>query len=99
MVRQKHRAARHRETVMQRDGTSCYYCGKPNLTGRGATLDHLVPLCDGGTNDAENLVLACARCNSQKQSSSLEDYIARRLLALKREKDRLIAVAKLHKLL
>lgn len=99
MVKQKHRATRHRKAVMQRDGTSCYYCGKPNLSGRSATLDHVVPLCNGGTDSVDNLVLACPRCNSQKQSSTLEDYIARRLLALMREKDRLIAVAKLHKLL
>jgi 5-methylcytosine-specific restriction endonuclease McrA len=84
---------------MERDGTSCYYCGKPNLFGRSATLDHVVPVCHGGTHDPDNLVLACPRCNAQKQSSNLEDYIARRLLALRREKDRLVLVAKLHKLL
>jgi 5-methylcytosine-specific restriction endonuclease McrA len=98
MPRQPHRAARHRGAVIERDGTSCYYCGRPKLSGRTATLDHVVPLRHGGADSLDNLVLSCPRCNAQKQSSRLEDYITRRLLALKREKDRLALVAKLHNL-
>lgn len=32
----------------------------------GATLEHIVPRNHGGTNDVENLAVACARCNSEK---------------------------------
>jgi 5-methylcytosine-specific restriction endonuclease McrA len=31
-----------------------------------ATLEHIVPLNHGGTNDLENLALACDECNSEK---------------------------------
>ena len=31
-----------------------------------ATLEHIVPKHHGGTDDLENLALACARCNSEK---------------------------------
>jgi 5-methylcytosine-specific restriction endonuclease McrA len=32
----------------------------------GATLEHIVPKNHGGTDDLENLAVACARCNSEK---------------------------------
>ena len=31
-----------------------------------ATIEHIVPKHDGGTDDIENLALACARCNGSK---------------------------------
>lgn len=32
----------------------------------GATIEHIVPQTHGGTDDLQNLALACARCNSLK---------------------------------
>lgn len=32
----------------------------------GATLEHIVPQCHGGTNDLSNIAVACTRCNSEK---------------------------------
>ncbi|UCH28291.1 MAG: HNH endonuclease [Myxococcales bacterium] len=32
----------------------------------GATIEHIVPKNHGGTDDLENLAIACARCNSEK---------------------------------
>jgi hypothetical protein len=29
-------------------------------------LDHLIPVCEGGSNDLENLVLSCVACNGDK---------------------------------
>ena len=31
-----------------------------------ATLEHIVPKNHGGTDDLDNLAIACARCNSEK---------------------------------
>jgi 5-methylcytosine-specific restriction endonuclease McrA len=31
-----------------------------------ATLEHIFPEAQGGTNDVKNLAVACARCNRQK---------------------------------
>lgn len=38
-----------------------------------AQYDHVVPHSWGGTNDVENLVIACAACNFGKMSYSLEE--------------------------
>lgn len=34
--------------------------------GNWATIDHVVPLSRGGTDDLDNLVLACNVCNARK---------------------------------
>ncbi len=31
-----------------------------------ATLEHIIPQAQGGTNDVKNLAVACARCNREK---------------------------------
>lgn len=32
----------------------------------GATLEHIVPKNHGGSDDVDNLAIACARCNAEK---------------------------------
>jgi 5-methylcytosine-specific restriction endonuclease McrA len=49
----------------------CIHCNAElvvGLDGRtfGATLEHILPRHHGGTDDIENLALACERCNVQK---------------------------------
>jgi hypothetical protein len=53
---------------------ACCYCGcRSELT-----LDHLIPRIKGGTDEADNLVLACRRCNSSKQGRDLLVWAASR---------------------
>jgi 5-methylcytosine-specific restriction endonuclease McrA len=61
---------------------TCAYCGE-----RGAPLqpDHRVPLARGGSNDIENILPACRRCNQRKALLTEEEFRAR----LARERDRL----------
>lgn len=58
-------ARRRPELVLQlqeRDRYACKACGaETNLT-----VDHIVPLSKGGTDDLGNLQFLCARCNSSK---------------------------------
>lgn len=48
----------------------CSYCG-----GSSGTIDHIVPVADGGTNDCWNLTSACLSCNSRKRTRSLLEYL------------------------
>ena len=55
----------------EQDGL-CFLCGQLMILEslcrepRTATIDHLVPLCKGGTWRKDNLVLACYKCNHSK---------------------------------
>jgi 5-methylcytosine-specific restriction endonuclease McrA len=52
-------------TLAVRYGWICNYCGC-SLTIHTATYDHVVPLCRGGNDSEENMVLACGFCNKAK---------------------------------
>jgi 5-methylcytosine-specific restriction endonuclease McrA len=54
------------------EGNICYYCGCV-IKGK-KTIDHKIPVVKGGTNDNENLVLACVHCNTQKNDKTEEEY-------------------------
>lgn len=44
---------------------NCSYCNTP-LTYKTATIDHIIPIYDGGTDKKSNLCLACKQCNRDK---------------------------------
>lgn len=47
----------------------CGYCQSPqHLVMARLEIEHIIPLSKGGTNDEENLWLACPLCNSHKAS-------------------------------
>ncbi|MEQ1604971.1 MAG: HNH endonuclease signature motif containing protein [Pyrinomonadaceae bacterium] len=50
--------------VSHRAGERCEYCMTPESTsGFPFEIDHFVPTSRGGSEDVENLVLACRSCN------------------------------------
>ncbi len=51
----------------------CSYCG-----GVSTTIDHIVPVADGGSDDWENLTPACFSCNRRKWDRSLLLFLAHR---------------------
>jgi len=58
------------ETVARRAENVCEYCRAPESVFNFLfDVDHFVPLSKGGTNDLENLVLACRACNAYKSAS------------------------------
>jgi hypothetical protein len=48
----------------------CYYCRREMHLGM-STLEHITPLSLGGTNDPENLAIACVKCNRQANYRTL----------------------------
>ena len=52
----------NRKLTYIRDNYSCVYCGsKKNLT-----VDHIIPVSRGGSNELSNLMTLCVWCNSKK---------------------------------
>jgi len=52
----------------------CYYCGKLITKKEELTVDHVVPLSKGGENAADNYVISCKPCNSEKANLNPERY-------------------------
>lgn len=55
-------------------GGECAYCGKTMRKGERLTRDHLVPLSKGGTTTQDNIVPACAACNSTKGATEWHEW-------------------------
>lgn len=54
--------------IYKRDDNKCQYCGST----RHLTIDHVIPKSKGGTEDWDNLVVACSSCNTKKGDKLLE---------------------------
>lgn len=65
-----------RLAIYLRDGFLCSYCGTDLHDAKPAevTLDHFVPWCAGGSNEATNLITACRKCNSGRGAKSVKSY-------------------------
>jgi hypothetical protein len=63
--------------VYERDCCTCVYCGFSGINNfnawRQLAIDHLIPTCRGGTNNHDNKVVACHRCNTLKGSYDPSD--------------------------
>ncbi len=62
--------SKHFKEVFQRDHYRCVYCGRDMMVDFETFMtiqeDHLVPLSKGGKDVPDNVVIACAVCNSLK---------------------------------
>ncbi len=45
----------------------CWVCGA-HVLPEEATLEHIQPLCEGGSSHVENLAISHARCNHQRHA-------------------------------
>jgi len=68
---------RNRQVAIDRQRGLCLDCGcvcaeyadgKWKTSRHGGEVDHVKPLCEGGTNDAENLALRCKSCHGKAEA-------------------------------
>ena len=70
-----------RRLLVRRDGRKCQLCGKELFFGDAAftrkrmveagdspTIDHIIPLSEGGSDGLDNLRLTCPPCNHHRDS-------------------------------
>lgn len=71
MTERKSISKKYRFEVFKRDDFSCQYCGRmpPTVT---LEVDHILPVCEKGSDDKYNLITACFDCNRGKGGSLLE---------------------------
>lgn len=67
--------------LYKRDHGKCYICGKHLILNDkynrpdAPTIEHVVPICKGGTHTWDNVRLACRACNNAKGTKLLKEYI------------------------
>ena len=75
--------------IFERDKFSCLYCGASSITHHvKLTVDHIVPISNGGTDIAENLVTACNDCNIQKHDKVMSKTNIDKLLEYTRNENK-----------
>lgn len=72
-----------RYAIYKRDGFMCLACGHNVLSD--LTLDHIIPQCLGGKNNARNLQTLCVLCNGLK-GSKIINYREKPVYGLKPQK-------------
>lgn len=95
MARRKKREstkAQIRDKILAKQNHRCYYCNDP-FKGSGdkikaPTIEHLTKQAEGGTDDLENIVLACKECNSHRGDYSPEEWkrICKNFIKTKRKR-------------
>lgn len=58
-------------SLLQRESHSCAIC-KRKIQKSNMTIDHIIPLSQGGHNDIVNLQTVCEKCNLRKKNQSKE---------------------------
>ena len=65
-----------RKYVFERDKNQCQSCGK-QYGETSLTIDHIIPLSRGGSNDISNLQTLCFSCN-RKKSDKIDKLFRRK---------------------
>lgn len=81
-----------RYEILALQNNRCIYCNRRFTNEIRYTADHLLPVADGGTNWALNIVMACSRCNLRRSDIPFRTYC--RLLSPKQNQRILIHLAK-----
>lgn len=72
-----------RTSLAERQNHRCCYCGERTCAfgpkKRRPTLEHVVRKADGGTDDLDNLAMACADCNERRGDVDAYQYVIPRV--------------------
>ncbi|HOT61177.1 MAG TPA: HNH endonuclease [Candidatus Dojkabacteria bacterium] len=76
-VDKEHMTKRFEDAVLQRlkeQDYKCLYCGKD--IEDDFSIDHIIPLSRGGTNEPDNIDLVCKDCNTRKSTRTKSEYLS-----------------------
>ena len=66
-IRKSRRETLWRMSFKKNDGVvRCFVCGEQITKESYATLEHILPVSKGGTDDMNNLALSHAKCNQKR---------------------------------
>lgn len=59
---------KEKKIMLEKSNGRCAHCGTPISLSEDFTVEHVIPLSKGGTNDISNLVGLCSKCNKEKSN-------------------------------
>ena len=59
---------KEKKIMLEKSNGRCAHCGAPISLSEDFTVEHVIPLSKGGTNDISNLVGLCSKCNKEKSN-------------------------------
>lgn len=62
-----------RKMIYEKSGGVCTHCGK-HISYQKATIDHVIPLYRGGSNELTNMVTLCWECNQAKDTKIIQAF-------------------------
>lgn len=62
-------SAGKRKFILERDNQTCVYCGE-----KADQIDHVDPVCRGGSDDESNLVSSCRSCNAKANGMKFASF-------------------------
>ena len=65
----------NRRVIYDKYDGHCAYCGR-KISFDDMSIDHLLAVSKGGTDDVDNLIPCCYLCNHQKDNMSVEEFRA-----------------------
>lgn len=63
-----------RAYIIERDGSRCHLCGEL-CSAEDVSLDHVIPLAQGGSHAPENLRVAHLSCNARKRDRAMNEQL------------------------
>lgn len=63
-----------KEDILRKSDGVCAHCGCQVVVGDNFTVEHVVPISKGGTNDLVNIVALCRTCNVTKGDGIWHPY-------------------------
>jgi 5-methylcytosine-specific restriction endonuclease McrA len=80
------------DELILRDGPACVWCGHEPWRA-DLTAEHLLPRARRGRTTAENLALACRRCNRRRGTQPVSAYVRAQRAAGRRPRVDLLVAA------
>ena len=70
-----------RQYLLEKFGRNCVYCGKADIP---LQVEHIVARAKGGSNRISNLTLSCEKCNQNKGTKDIKDFLKKQPEKLKK---------------